>query len=236
MGMLEDFYGAQGAARIRSESGFGASPTPEVVTQLSDEQKALLRAKMGAIVSALEAARARAQTVAESWSYLQWGALLAASAIIPGAMGLAAFTTPAGARDAVLSALRSSMKSQVNLRAVAMGDVLNGTLSFDKWLAGTRETAKGILMILSGLGETNAGFALESTISGIVNDVQNMVVWVAQKIRELPSKLPDTQTTIYIVGALALLVAYQYLTAPLKALPKRGLSGYSRRRRRRSRA
>lgn len=237
MGKLEDFYGVQEAARLRREYGFGAPPTAQVVTQLDDAQRALLKAKMETILAALEGARRQAVNIATGWPAYNW-VWLVASAFVPGLVGVVGtFATPGEAKAAVLGNLNGSISMQIENGRKAMAEVLAGTLPVEKWMEGRRWTAEGIKVMLQSLGENSVAGNMMTTLNGVWSDISTAIEWIAKKAREVPGKLPDTSTMIYAILALGAFVVYQYLTAPLRLLPQKRLSGYNsprRKRRRRS--
>jgi hypothetical protein len=198
---------------------FAAAPSTTDVPLLSDAQKALLRAKMLAIIEALETARQRAYTVAYYWPTVNWATMIA-GATVPGVLGLAlAFATPADVKESVLGVLRGPMKQQIEIGRANMEEVLAGKLSFEKWFTARRYTMEGIAEVLRSLREDTVAANLAKTIQDVWNDVASGVQWVAQRVQELPKALPSTTVLVYAGLLLGAFILYQYATAPLRLLP-----------------
>lgn len=246
MATLEDLYGRERAARIRREQarrltqyhstakrghlrggdvrGYGEAPPPATVAALSPEQRALLEAKMKLALSALRTANETAISIADKWPTWNWLTVVA-SAVIPGLIGLAtAFATPAEAKASVLGALRGPMRTQIAMREKSAQDVLNGTLDVSKWFTAVRETAKGIVAILTTLKDENTALNLGRVLDDIWNDIENGIVWFGTFSRSVVKKVPealDKYGGLLALGGVVLvgLVLKSYLEAPLRYLP-----------------
>ena len=226
--MLDAWYGPERAQRMRRHRmtggdvrGFAEPPSQQTVTQLDPTMKAVLQARMQLAMNALKAGHAAAVQTAQSWPELNWktGVLAASMPFLAPIIG--AVTVQSDVKGAVLSALRSTMATQISMREADMSRVLSGSLSVEVWMTSVRETAKGIASILNGLREGTVASNMLDRISDTFTDISSGITWLGQKVREVPQNV-DKYGAYYVAGAalLGAFILYQYATAPLKLLPQ----------------
>lgn len=233
MSMLDDWYGPERARRIRAEHArrrrFAEAPSQTAVTQLTPEMRTVLEARMRVALGALKTAHAAALRVAENWPELNWKTALTA-AYVPFLMpymaaGVASgMVTTSEAKKQIVSALRSTMATQVAKREADMARVLSGQVSVTAWMTSVKETASGIASILKGLQENSLASDLMDTLDATWEDISSAIVWFGTTAREVGKKLPDAVKSYWPFVAIggALLggfILYQYATAPLRLLP-----------------
>lgn len=219
---LEAWYGPARAARIRRARALGEFK-PSVAQPYTGAQRAFLAGRMNIIMTALRSAHGIALTTAQNWptmSTVDWRRFIPVLGIIA-----TATATQDEAKRQVVSTLRSTMANLVNQREAAMQDVLDGKLSFENWLKGVEATSKGLVSVLSTLGEFSIANGLVDTTRNVVSDISRATVWVGVTAREQLEKLPERGEKYgpLLVGGAVLLgafIVYQYATAPLKLLPR----------------
>jgi hypothetical protein len=220
--MLDAWYGPARAAQMRRARALGEF-RPAVAQPYTGAQRTFLAGRMNIIMTALRSAHGIALTTAQNWptaSTLDWKRFVPVLNIIS-----TVTATQDEAKRQVISTLRSTMANLVNQREAAMQDVLDGSLSFANWLKGVEATSKGLVSVLSTLGEFSIANGLKDTVQNVVSDISRATIWVGVTAREQLEKLPERAERYgpFLIGGAVLLgafIVYQYATAPLKLLPR----------------
>lgn len=235
-----------GYADVRGYHGagvYGFSGDPDTATTLVGVTRIEAAARMQAAVVALRGALAVARLRVNATPSSAIGALGAAlaSVAIPGIGSLLgtqifAASAPSTTKEATLNGLKI-LEGLVTKQESKIPEVLDGKLALSRWFAGTDPIRTGISSVLATLSEDSTAANLDATFVDAKQDLTEL--WT--KLEAAGGAAIETVKQTYpllLVGGLALggFILYQYLTAPLRLVPKmHGLRQAGRRRARRTR-
>ena len=197
---------------------YGDGPVSDA-SQLSTTDQIMLKAQLYETIVSLRTAVgiAQARVAATPSTSMATLAYVFAPMIAP----FLPDSAPAETKTAVSNAL-SSMSGLIDMRYNEIPSVMDGTLAPDRWFNACQIVKDGIASILQELGDSDT-LAL---LSQSWQDTKDMFAKL-----KLPLALGGSVLTIVLLG-IAGLVAYAYLTAPLRFMPPKRMAGFSKSKRR----
>lgn len=236
----EEWYGmpnVQPSARgVVIDADFKANEEPPQhvyeVPQFADytpTEKVALASRMQAVVVALRGALAAARTRVNMTPSASAG--LAAVAVLPFLAPLVAkYSASSEVKQNVLNGLMGIERGIDKLAGEQYDNVLAGKLDPDRWYNIAKVWKDGIASMLQELNESSNAALLGQSFT----DVQGDIAAFSRKFQSFAKDVGDTASTLkwpILIGGLAIggFVLYQYLTAPLRLVPK--MNGYNKKRR-----
>jgi len=230
MGRLEEWYGVEGARRVRAqhrrrrlsryEGPFDVKPATGYTTTGAVGSAELTAARrqlesdMKRVIAQLRSAALDVIKRLDSWTN----------------KALYSYET----RVAYARSIATILNSTIPARERSMQDVLDGKLAPEKWLQACNFVADGISDIYRGMGEDTVFAQFSAVFRGVAGDFTAIATTFADITRALgklaqdvPKKI-DEYGGLLMLGGLGILafIAYQYATAPLRLLPSGPVNGY----------